>query len=63
MAASPYLINNEIQPEDCVCRNGNLKKLLKTWDCCVTKQLKNDLNLFETIDWDQIRHKVPVFLQ
>lgn len=62
VAASPYLINNEIQPEDCFCPSGNLKNLLDTWECAAAKQLKNDLSLFETVDWAEIRHKVRLFL-
>lgn len=55
---SPYVIKNDVQPEDCFCPTGSLEKFLSSWDCKTEKQLIRDLSLFEKIDWSKIRDKV-----
>lgn len=57
---SPYIINNEVHPEDCFCPSDTLKNVLEKWDCHTQKQLKEDLSLFGDIDWPKIRKKVPI---
>lgn len=55
---SPYIINKEVHPEDCFCPAGKLNNMLKAWECRTHKQLKNDLSLFEKINWNEMRNMV-----
>lgn len=59
IAESPYIIKQNVYPEDCKCTNRNLESMLDNWSCNpIPEQLEKDLSLFKSVDWDAIRNKV-----
>ncbi|XP_050309446.1 protein O-glucosyltransferase 2-like [Anthonomus grandis grandis] len=59
VGSSPYVINENVLPEDCYCPRNDLQDLLDSWQCgSIPKQLLSDLEPFGTIDWSVMREKV-----
>nr|XP_023019502.1 KDEL motif-containing protein 1-like [Leptinotarsa decemlineata] len=52
LGESPYIINNPVPSDDCICPAENLDKLMNQWDCgTVPSLIKEKLDVFGEIDW------------
>ncbi|KAJ8913564.1 hypothetical protein NQ315_017115 [Exocentrus adspersus] len=59
VAQSPYIINNVVYPEDCMCPKKNFNEVTSSWDCgLVPSEITKRLNVFNKIHWDEYRDKL-----
>lgn len=59
VAKSPYIINNIIYPDDCMCPVSNINELIESWECgLIPTEITERLKIFEKINWDEYRERV-----
>ncbi|XP_017771348.1 PREDICTED: KDEL motif-containing protein 1-like [Nicrophorus vespilloides] len=59
LAKSPYIIDNIVHPEQCICPKWNVNEWLDNMKCAkLPKQISRDLSQFKTIDFDKLRKKI-----
>ncbi|XP_023310341.1 KDEL motif-containing protein 1-like isoform X2 [Anoplophora glabripennis] len=59
VAESPYVINNMVYPDDCMCPIHNINEFIESWECgLLPSEITERLKIFGEINWDQYREKV-----
>lgn len=59
VAESPYVTNNMVYSDDCMCPINNINDLIESWECgLLPTEITEKLKIFREINWNQYREKV-----